>query len=358
VTVVADGGPTLSLRQRISGKGDALLVPIVILVIGVLLTLTSPYFFTATNISNILLQSVILGIVAFGSTFVVLGGELDLSISSGVALVSVIAATVMNQTGSIPIGLAAGLATGVVLGVVNGILVTKLQMPSFIATFATLIICHGIALDITDGGTVFGLPNGVAALANTTFIGLRLLIWWMVVVFLVLLYLERRTVFGVQVLAVGGNREASRLSGIPVDRVYIWTFIISGVTVGIAGLALTARVQSGQPNAEQLLNLEAVAAIVVGGTSLFGGRGSVVKTLWGVLLLMLINNGMDLQGIDPDWKEIATGLVLIAALSFDFVRRRLAAKRAAGELKEGAASTAQVGEPHQGRARSETHERE
>jgi ribose transport system permease protein len=167
----------------------------------------------------------------------------------------------------------------------------------------------------------------------------------MVVIFLVLLYVERRTVFGLQVLAVGGNREASRLSGIPVDRVHIWTFVISGLTVAIAGVALTARVQSGQPNAAQLLNLEAVAAIVVGGTSLFGGRGSIVKTLWGVLLLVVINNGMDLQSIDPDWKQIATGVVLIAALGSDYLRRRVAETRATAELKRGSSPPRSLTQP-------------
>jgi ribose transport system permease protein len=334
VTTVASRRLASGLRTRwLAGAGESLLVPIVIVMIGVYLAFSTPYFLTINNLSNVLLQSVILGIVAFGSTFVILAGELDLSVSAGVALVSVIAATVMVSTGSIVWGFAAGLAVGLVLGVLNGLLVTKLKVPSFIATFATLIISHGIALDITDGGTVFGLPEGVATIANTTFIGFRVLIWWMIAVFAVLLYIERRTILGVQVLAVGNNREASRLSGIPVDRVHMWTFLISGLTVAVAGLALTTRVQSGQPNAVELLNLEAVAAIVVGGTSLFGGRGSVVRTLWGVLLLVLINNGMDLQNIDPDWKQIATGVVLIIALGSDYVRRRIAARRAAAELK-------------------------
>jgi ribose transport system permease protein len=331
--------------RRFTGGGDTLPVPIVILVISTYLASASPFFLTANNLTNVLLQSVILGIVAFGSTFVILAGELDLSVSAGVALVSVLTATVMVETGSIALGLLAALTTGLVLGLLNGLLITKLKVPSFIATFATLIISHGVALDITDGGTVFGLPDGVAAIANTTFLGFRLLIWWMVVIFLVLLYVERRTVFGLQVLAVGGNREASRLSGIPVDRVHIWTFVISGLTVAIAGVALTARVQSGQPNAAQLLNLEAVAAIVVGGTSLFGGRGSIVKTLWGVLLLVVINNGMDLQSIDPDWKQIATGVVLIAALGSDYLRRRVAENRATAELKRGSSPPRSLTQP-------------
>jgi ribose transport system permease protein len=340
VTAATRGGRLRGVRMtRVTGGGDTLLVPVVILVIGVYLTFASPFFLTATNLTNVLLQSVILGIVAFGSTFVILAGELDLSVSAGVALVSVLAATVMVATGSIFWGLLAGLATGSVLGLVNGLLVTKLKVPSFIATFATLIIAHGIALDITDGGTVFGLPDNVGLIANTTFLGLRMLIWWMAVVFLVLLYLERKTVFGLQVLAVGGNREASRLSGIAVDRIHLSTFLISGLTVAIAGLALTARVRSGQPNAAELLNLEAVAAIVVGGTSLFGGRGSVVNTWWGVLLLVLINNGMDLQNLDPDWKQIATGVVLVVALGSDYVRRRIGERRATAELRRAAAVT-------------------
>lgn len=329
----AADGPRARLAHRLGrtrgeGWGDLLFVPVVILIIATYLTLTNEYFLTDTNITNILLQSTILGIVAFGSTFVLISGELDLSIGAGVALVSVVSAWVMLKTGSIVAGLLAGVGVGLVLGVVNGLIVTLLEVPSFIGTFATLVVAHGIALAITQGGTIFGLPSGVGALANDTFLGFQWIIWVMAAVFLLALFVQSKTAFGTRVFAVGGNPEAARLSGIPVKRIHFMVFVISGLSVAIAGLALTARVESGQPNAAGLLNLEAVAAIVVGGTSLYGGRGSVARTLWGVLLLTLINNGLDLQRVDADAKEITLGIVLAAAASADFLRRRMRKRRA------------------------------
>jgi ribose transport system permease protein len=223
-----------------------------------------------------------------------------------------------------------------VLGAINGLVVTRLEVPSFIATFGTLVIAHGIALAISEGGVITGLPEGVGALANDRFLGLEWIIWMMFGCFAAAYFVQTQTTFGTQVLAVGGNREAARLSGIPVKRIYFLCFLISGISVAIAGLALTARVESGQPNAAQLLNLEAVAAIVVGGTSLYGGRGSVARTLWGVLLLTLISNGLDLEQVDPDMKQVVLGLVLIAAASADFFRRRFRKRRAEQAILAGA----------------------
>jgi ribose transport system permease protein len=315
-------------RTRGEGWGDVLFVPGVILAIAIYLSVANQYFLTQANLTNILLQATVLGIVAFGSTFVLLAGELDLSIGAGVALVSVVGAWVMVHTGSIVLGLLAGVAVGLLLGAVNGFIVTRLEVPSFIGTFATLVVAHGVAMAITQGGTIFGLPSGVGGLANNKFLGLEWIIWTMLAVFVIAVFVQSQTTFGTRVFAVGGNREAARLSAIPVKRIHFLVFLISGLSVAIAGLALMARVESGQPNAGGLLNLEAVAAIVVGGTSLYGGRGSVVRTLWGVLLLTLINNGLDLQRVDADLKEVTLGVVLVAAASADFFRRRLRARRA------------------------------
>jgi ribose/xylose/arabinose/galactoside ABC-type transport system permease subunit len=315
-------------RARGEGWGDLLFVPLVCLAIAIYLSIANQYFLTSLNLTNVLLQATILAIVAFGSTFVLISGELDLSVGAGVALVSVISAWTMLHTGSIPLGLLAGMGAGVLLGLINGFIVTRLEVPSFIGTFATLVIANGIALAITKGGTIFGLPAGLGDLANSKFLGFEWIIWWMVAVFIVAYFIQSQTAFGTRIFAVGGNPEAARLSGIPVKRIHFICFLISGISVGIAGLALTARVESGQPNAAALLNLEAVAAIVVGGTSLYGGRGSVARTVWGVLLLTLIDNGLDLQQINPDLKNVTLGLVLIAAASADFFRRRLRERRA------------------------------
>jgi ribose transport system permease protein len=308
---------------------DTVFVPAVLAVTIIWLSTTSSVFLTGPNIHNVLNQMVMLAIVAFGGTFVILAREIDLSVGAGAALVSVFCADVMTKTGSIPIALLVGLGVGVLIGVVNGALVTLLEVPSFIATLGTLVIMRGIALHWTNGGIIAGLPGSFDRLSSDRFLGLEYIVWLMIVTFVVLLAVQKQTTFGLRVFAVGGNPEAARLAGLPVKRVRFLVFVISGVCIGLAGSALTARVQSGQPNGAFLLELYAVAAIVMGGTSLFGGRGSIVRTLAGVLLIQVLQNGLDLKGVGFDLQQVIIGSVLIAAASVDFVRRRLG-RRAAG----------------------------
>ncbi len=307
---------------------DRLFVPGVLLLLVVYLSATNDAFFSRINITNVLMQASILAIVAFGATFVIMAGELDLSMGTGSALVSVIGATVMVDTGSILLGLGACLGVGLLLGLINGVVVTALHVPSFIATLGTMIICGGVALALTNGGVVTGLPAGFREIATLRLLGLPVLVWATAAIFFLLWWLQRQTVFGYRVLAVGGNAEAARLSGISLGRVRLLVFVLAGAATALAAIALLVRVQSGQPNANGTLALEAIAAVVVGGTSLNGGRGSVVRTLWGVLLIAVLRNGLDLSGISEDYKQVVLGTVFILAASVDFLRRRLVRRRA------------------------------
>jgi len=303
----------------------------VIIGLGIYFSIASPYFLTSLNITNLLIQGSILAFVAFGVTFVILAGELDLSVGSGVGLVSVLAATVMRDQDSVLLGIIAAFAVGIAIGAVNGFVVTKLEVPSFIATFGMLVIANGIALAITDGGVVTGVPIDIGNLALKSFLGVRWMIWLVVIVFIVLYVIQTQTAFGRRVMAVGGNREAARLAGIPVNRVRFFVFLVSGATIAIGGLALTSRVVSGQPNGGTLLELDAVAAIVIGGTSIFGGRGSLVRTLFGVLLIAELRNGLDLVGVGDDLKQVIIGAVLILAASVAFIRGRIRIPYAMGK---------------------------
>jgi len=316
---------------RNEGWVDVLFVPVVIIGLGIYFSIASPYFLTSLNITNLLIQGSILAFVAFGVTFVILAGELDLSVGSGVGLVSVLAATVMRDQDSVLLGIIAAFAVGIAIGAVNGFVVTKLEVPSFIATFGMLVIANGIALAITDGGVVTGVPIDIGNLALKSFLGVRWMIWLVVIVFIVLYVIQTQTAFGRRVMAVGGNREAARLAGIPVNRVRFFVFLVSGATIAIGGLALTSRVVSGQPNGGTLLELDAVAAIVIGGTSLFGGRGSLVRTLFGVLLIAELRNGLDLVGVGDDLKQVIIGAVLILAASVAFIRGRIRIPYAMGK---------------------------
>lgn len=327
------------LRRRLDrikgdGWGDVLFVPLVLLALVVYLSFANEFFLTELNITNIFLQATVLAIVAFGLSFVIFAGELDLSVGAGVALVSVISAMVMRDTGSILLGVATCLAVGATIGLINGLIVTKLQVPSFIATFGMLTIAQGVALVLTDGATISGIPGALGNLPNEGFLGIRWALWLAIGVFAALFFVQTQTSFGVRVFAVGGNREASRLSAIPVDRVMLLCFVITGLAVGIGGLVLTARVQSGQPNAGGLLALTAIAAIVVGGNNLLGGRGSISRTLWGVLLLTVLENGLQLEGVDTDLQRVVIGAVFIGAASVAFFRWRLRNRARASEQAE------------------------
>jgi ribose transport system permease protein len=322
--------------DRIKGDGwaDVLFVPAVLLALVVYLSFANQYFATDLNITNLLLSAATLAIVAFGLSFVIFAGELDLSVGAGIALVSVVSSMVMRDTGSIPLGVATCIGVGAGIGVINGLIVTKLKVPSFIATFGMLTILQGVALALTDGAVISGVPASLGNLANDGFLGIRWALWLVIGVFAALLFVQTQTSFGVRVFAVGGNREASRLSAIPVDRVILLCFVITGICVGLGGLVLTSRVQSGQPNAGQLLALTGIAAIVVGGNNLLGGRGSISRTLWGVLLLAVLENGLQLEGVNDDLQSVVIGSVFIAAASAEFFRRRLRRRGRAAEEAE------------------------
>lgn len=314
-------------RIKGDGWGDVLFVPLVLAALILYLSLSTEFFLTSLNLTNLLTQAAVLAVVAFGLTFVILAGELDLSVGSGVALVSVVGAMVMRDTGSAWLGLLAALGVGLAIGLINGLVVTKLEVPSFIATLGMLTIAQGVALALTDGAVVAGVPASIGGLVTDSFLGIRWVLWLVAAVFVALFFVQAQTGFGVRVFAVGGNREASRLSAIPVDRIRLYCFLITGLCVGIAGFILLARVQSGQPNAGGLLGLTAIAAIVVGGTNLLGGRGSISRTLWGVLLIAVLTNGLQLKGIEEAVQQIVIGIVFIAAASADFVRRQLRRRR-------------------------------
>ncbi|MGI9557925.1 MAG: ABC transporter permease [Solirubrobacterales bacterium] len=305
---------------------DLFFLPVVLILLVAFFGIITDGFLNSTNLSTIAVQASILAIVAFGMTYLLLAAELDLSVGAGVALVSVVAALVMRDSGSVALGVLAGVGAGTAMGLFNGVVVTKLRVPSFIATLGMLVIAQGVALALTNGAVIGMLPPEINNLSADKFLGIRWLVWLTIAVFVVLALLQTRTSFGVKVMALGGNTEAARLSGINVDRIRLLCFVIVGICVGIAGIGLTSRVESGQPNAGGLLALTSIAAVVVGGTSILGGRGSVYRTLGGVLLIAVLDNGLDVAAVNSDLKQVIIGAVFIAAASVDFFRRRLQSK--------------------------------
>lgn len=319
--------PRAPRRRRgwtsIRSWADVLFVPIVLVVLVLYVRNKSPYFATTSNFKTLLLQAAVLGILALGATFTIIAGELDLSAASNAALSGMVAALAMTDwTDSVVVGVAAGLLCGIVFGAVNGCIVTVARVPSFVATLGTLVIGGGIALSLTDAKAVTGLPDSFGDLSNTLFGGYRLLVWWFLALYVVGYIVLHHTTFGLRLFAVGGNREASRLSGLNVSLLRFSVFVVAGFLAGVAGVLLTARVQTGQPSLPTTYTLYAVAAVVLGGTSLQGGRGGVARTFLGIALIATLQNGLDLLNYSFADQQIAVGGVFILAASSEVLRRR------------------------------------
>ena len=291
----------------------------IFLVVVAIATALSPNFMTATNIANLFQQASVVGVVAIGMTFVILTGNIDLSVGSVVALCGMIVAVLL--AGGMPI-LPAVLLTilvGACAGGVIGLITALAEVPSFIVSLAGLVSFRGITYLLTDGVPVSGLPKAFAAISSTTIPILPgFNISSMGLIFVVLCLLAgavlRLTVFGESVYATGGNAEAARLSGIATSRTLVLVFVVSGVASALGGILLTSRLRIGQPTAAQGLELDAIAAVVLGGTSLFGGRGGVLGTFFAVMLLQVLRNIFNLLGLGSFYQMTVTGVIIVVAI--------------------------------------------
>lgn len=298
-------------------------VLLAVVALFVLLSVLSDPFLTRQNLLNLLEQSAALGIIAVAGTLVLIAGGFDLSVGSTFALAGVLAAQSSNGINPAA-GLLLGVLAGMAVGVVNGGLVTSARINPFIATLATAIMVRGAALVATGGFLVNVTDEGFRALGRAQLFGVpaSVLIW--VAFSLVMVFLLSRTTLGRYIYASGGNEEAARLSGVRVDLVRTTTFVLSGLAAGLAGILSASRVGTGQADAGVGLELTAVAAIVVGGTSIRGGEGAVWRTIVGVLLLSLLGNGFNLLGWDPVYQNIVFGGVILFAAGIDARLRRAA----------------------------------
>lgn len=294
----------------------------ILIALCIVLSFVSSAFLTSGNITNLLGNAAVLAIVSFGVTVVLVSGHFDLSVGSTAGLSGMLAAWVMVNSGSLVLGLAAGIATGLAIGLTNGLLSTYFRVPSFIATLAMLVIARGLAQAVTKGVAVTGLPDAFTTFVSGKFLGLPNQAWIALVFFMVVYVLLHHTRLGMQIFAVGGNAEAAKLAGIDVNRVRTIAFLLSGLAGAIAGLVLTGQLFSAQPNAGELLELYSVAAVVLGGTSLYGGSGSVTWTVVGVLLITAITNGLALASVESSIQNVILGGVFIVAALTGVVRRK------------------------------------
>jgi ribose transport system permease protein len=275
------------------------------------------YFLNSTNLLNIVIQAAPITIMAIGMVFVLSTGEIDLSIGSTVALSALTTAVVLQGTGQFWIGALAGLAVGVVVGLVNGFFITVVRLPSFLVTLATMGLLAGLARQLTDLQSVPVTDKAFVWLfGGGDFLGLPVMLWWTAAAVLVGWHLLRQRRYGAHVLAVGNSASAARVSGIKVNRVRLMVFVGSGMTAALAGLLYAGRLHGARYTLGETDLMTVIAAAIVGGTSLFGGKGTVIGALIGALLMSMINNGLILAGLNVSQQMIVRGLIILVAVSF------------------------------------------
>lgn len=290
-----------------------------LLLITIVLGVMSESFFTLNNILNLLRQVSVNALIAFGMTFVILTAGIDLSVGSTLALGSALTAGLLASGMDPILAICIGLFIGFLLGAVNGLIIAKGKVAPFIATLATMTIFRGATLVYTDGKPITGLSDSFSfeMIGKGYVFGIPFPAIIMVIVFLILVFILHNTVFGRQVYAIGGNEEASKLSGIKADRVKIGVYSLTGMLSVLAGIIITSRLDSAQPTAGTMYELDAIAAVVIGGTSLSGGKGRIVGTLIGALIIGVIDNGLNLLNVSSFYQQIVKGLVILLAVLLD-----------------------------------------
>jgi len=322
--------------QTIKSRYSIYLVLIVMIIVCNLL---NENFLSPRNISNISAQISVTTILAFGETILIIGGLLDLSCGSVLALAGVLSVYVFKETGSLSLAFAVGLLVGVLCNFVNGILVRRFNIPAFIATLAMMTVARGIALLFTKGQNIYQIGDYVwFGQGKIGFVPLP--VFFMIIVGIVTWYILGHTSFGRSLYAVGGNEEAARASGINVGRIKIGAYLINGAFVGLAGILLMARTNVGAPNAGQGYEFEALTAAIIGGTSFSGGLGTAGGTLAGAFIVGFLNNIMNLTGVDSYLQQVIKGGIIALAVGYDMwakvnrTRKTLGAAKLPNERKE------------------------
>lgn len=312
-------------RSRFASAPQVLRISIrlfAVVLVGISLTALSSSFLTEANLVNVLRQTALLFFMSAGLTLVVITAGLDLSIGATVALAACVAGTVMKSADAPFLGALVALAVGTGIGLLNGTMVGFLRIPSFIATYGMLWVLQGITYAFMAGTTVYGFPRGFRQLGNGSMLGLPIPVLVMLGLLLVGSAFAQRTVIGQQIYMIGANATAARLSGAPVRRRLILVYTLSGLAAGFAAIVFLARLNSAEADIGGSLTLPAIAAVLIGGTSLFGGVGTLFGTFAGALLLTLILNGMNLLHVDAQWQPLVTGAIIVASVWLDLQTTR------------------------------------
>lgn len=293
-----------------------------LVVLAIALTIATPNFLTQSNLASVARQTAVINIMALGMTLVIITAGIDLSIGSILALAGLLGATAMKNGHSIPFAIMIGLLVGLVCGLLNGLGVAMLKINPFIVTLGTMGIFRGIALVISNGLPVHQVPPGFAFLGGGNLLGVPVVVYILLGCAVLMHFVLENTKLGRYAFAIGSNPAAAYYAGVPIKFHLTMVYAILGVLSGLAGMIEASRLMIGQPTAGVGYELEAIAAVVIGGGSLTGGEGSVLGTLIGAFVMGLLSNGSDLLGISPYWQQAIIGAVIIAAVGFDELRKR------------------------------------
>jgi ribose transport system permease protein len=295
-------------------------ITLIILVVG--LSIASPHFLTNTNLSSVIRQTAVINIMALGMTLIIISGGIDLSVGAILAMGGLLGTMTMEKGYGIPMGVLMGVLTGAACGLVNGLLTTKLRINPFIVTLGTMGIYRGTTLIISNGLPVHQIPGAFSFLGEGNVLGVPFVLWILLGCALIVHVILEHTRLGRYAFAIGSNEAAAFYTGIPVGFHTIAVYAMGGMLTGLAGMIEASRLMTGQPTAGQGYELQAIAAVVIGGGSLRGGEGSVIGTLIGAFIMGLLSNGSDLLGISPYLQQAIIGAVIILAVTVDELRKR------------------------------------
>lgn len=293
---------------------------IALIILMAVITIINSNFLTANNLLNLLLQVTSNALIAFGMTFVILTGGIDLSVGSILALSSALTAGLLGSGMPVTLAILISLILGCILGMMNGLLISYGKLAPFIVTLATMTIFRGATLVYTNGNPITkGLSDTFLFqfLGQGYIVGIPFPVVIMFIVFIVLYVLLHKTAFGKSVYAIGGNEKAAYISGVKLNKVKIIIYSISGIMASISGLIITSRLSSAQPTAGASYEMDAIAAVVLGGTSLSGGKGRILGTLIGALIIGVLNNGLNIIGVSAFWQQVVKGVVILIAVLID-----------------------------------------
>lgn len=315
------------MNNFIKSKKRELVVVVAIAIMTVIFTVLNPIYFTGRNFLSIMQQATINGILAIGMTYAIISGGIDLSIGCTFAIVIVTVGKITVAGTNPLLAILLGLILGAVMGSINGLLVTKMQLQPFIATLGTMSVYRGIAYVVTKGWPVLDIPDSFRGLLNrrlTALGGVNIYMFIFILVAVIAGIVLAKTKFGNYVYAVGGNEEAAKLSGVNVDRTKIKAYAITGACAAIAGMIQLASLGTGEPTAGTGYELDAIAAAAIGGTRMAGGKGTILGTVFGAILLAALKVGLIVLNVDTFWQYIVTGIIIVIAAYFEFIQEKFA----------------------------------